>query len=595
MRKNSKALSILLAASITITPMASFAMEVTAVPAAGNEQAGTEQKGRIMDGQDKMMPPYELGQKPLSEKDKAAVAFAKEKYKELFGKTVNDSLYIMEVYFSSSDTFYPLPYYFRNTVSVSFIPKDYMKPGIYVSYYEDNKELMSISDMDVDYEAKIIYTKDQAKKIAEDFLNDNKLADISSYKLMVNSYQDPYMQNYPVADFYYIKQVNGLAFDADSLSVSVDLNKGKVMNFYKSSMQDLEFPSAKAELSEQEALAIVRKNTKVNLRYMTDMKNQKIAIPVYSIDTSLSNEIDAKTKEILNYNSDMKIQTFKPDQKRADEIINSAKPFSQGAVTRQQAVLLATKAVKELYGKDLKPNTQEDYYDMENAFFTFNDITDKDNKMQYSVGIELRTGMITYISGYTLYEEPAVNEMAEPYMPMPEQTIDYVPISYEKAYYAALEYAARLYPEQLKHAELEQIRYIYTGDNYPVTEYSFMFSRTENNISYPENSVNVTVNSKEASLMSLSSYWEDKKLFVDPAKIISEEKALDVFFSDKQMVLKYMLDYSVNGKNDGPAVKLIYSLSPKNNQFMSWDIDALTGKFIVYPMMTIDKVDLITN
>lgn len=587
MRKTEKALSMLLIASIALTPMTSFAM-LAEPPVTAVSPDAAAQDGELTDADRKIVPPDQMVQKPLTEKDKEAVAFALEKYKELFGKSIDESLYIKEVYFTSADTQYPLPYYYRHTVSVSFIPKDYVKQGVYIAYYEDNKEIMSISSMDINYEAKINYTKEQAQKIAEDFMKDNDLADISSYKVQVNSYVEPYMQNYPVADFFYIKQVNGLAFDADSVSVSVDLNTGKVISFYKNSPKGIEFPDAKPALTEAEALAIVRENAKVTLRYMTDMKNQKVAIPVYTIDTSAASDVDAKTKEPVNYTGDMKIETFTPDKARTDQIINDAEPKAKVSVTRQQAIDLAKATIKEFFGKDLTPNKSEDYFDPENVFVTF---TDSESKIEYSVGIELKTGKITYIGAYPVYEEPTAQEISETsYLPGPVPPPDFTPIAYETAYYKALEYAAQLYPEYLTKVDLSQVRYIFPKEQEPYVspEYGFTFSRIENGITYPENSVNVMVSAKDASLMSLSAYWEDNKLFVDPAGIITKEKALDVFFSDKQMNLKYMLDYTVNKEEDGPAVKLIYTLAPKDNRFMSWDIDALTGKFIIYPVMPID-------
>lgn len=105
--------------------------------------------------------------------------------------------------------------------------------------------------------------------------------------------------------------------------------------------------------------------------------------------------------------------------------------------------------------------------------------------------------------------------------------------------------------------------------------YSFHWIRMVNGIQFPENGVNVGV-SGDGQVRSYNYNWTQDLVFPEVGKIISAEKAYQVFTDTPMLELQYFLPQLMKPQTPEPQrVLLVYQLA---NKYPGGAIDALSGK-----------------
>ncbi|MCX7885247.1 MAG: S-layer homology domain-containing protein [Caloramator sp.] len=160
------------------------------------------------------------------------------------------------------------------------------------------------------------YDKDQAKKIADDFIMSiypEKFKQIE-YK-ETNDYYTINKENLipPIYYFTYVRKINGITCNFDSITVNVNTYTGKVTGFNINWSKNLELPSKEGAIDINKAYNILFNKLNFSLKYVkcydyinSDAKPQ---IKLAYVLTPFSGIIDAKSGSILDYNGNpIKIQ-----------------------------------------------------------------------------------------------------------------------------------------------------------------------------------------------------------------------------------------------------------------------------------------------
>lgn len=516
-----------------------------------------------------------MQQRELTNRDLEAVNYAKTVLKSYFDYETDGKDLIIDVYYSSdyNDEQYPKDDSFRDNISVSFMPKDdnYMD-GAYMTYYEDDKDIMSASTSNINYEANRKFSKEKGHEIAKKFLADKAKVDLSMF--VYKNFPEPeYGEGYATGDYYYQRMENGIEFDADFASATVDLSSGKVVSFYKNFTKNITFPSEKPNLTASEALDIVKDKFVSSLGYITSPTDTNKAIPVYLIDTSSGESVDAHTKKIYTYGAeDYRIEKIDKTSEEVQALIKDIKPIDMSANNKGQAVLIANNLIKEIYGVELTP-MQQDYDDDPNNVYIL--YQDKKAMLEYYVSMSISGNKNLVISKSPMYVEGMENNYYD--------TSQKSAISYKQAYDIAIKALARIAPEELKTVDFKQINYVFKADENNQIEYYFNFPRKVDGILFQEDYLDVRVNSVTKSVESMSIFWDNNKTFDSIEGIIKPEVAKGKFLSDKTMQLKYTMDYYETQKSGKSIIKLLYIMIPKDDQYKGNYIDAKTGAFIEYP------------
>lgn len=522
--------------------------------------------------------PYPMEQRPLSQKDIEAMEYAKGIIKEYFLKDVNIEDYIVDVMYTA-DYIEPeilrLPG-FRNMVTVNFLSKDLdSSDGAYLTYYEDNKEIVSGSIGFGDYEGKKNFTYGQGKKIADEFIA--KYADVDLSLLKNIDFSAEYAPfNY--ADYYYQRVENGLEYDANQIFVGVSLVDGKVINFYRAWSNDLEFPSNTPALSEAEALKVLRESIVPELRYIRTPNDEGRGSLAYVMELYKGDMVDAKTKEMFNQSLEIKVSEFNPDMRKVDEIFRNTKEYEiKGPITAQQAKEIGKEIIFENYNVELEGRIPGEIQNDEQIYIEFVDGDIEDGGTMYYIGMDLKSGQMLYLAkmdSSIIFEANGASSL--------KPTVNYV-----DAYYKAIEYLARYYPGYAKDIELSQKIYSYGDESVNPIEYSFIFQRVNEDIPFFEQAIDIRISAIDGSLMGLSNYWEENIVFDRPENLITKEAAKDAFLSGKGMKLMYIQDYIATEKAGRPVIRLGYRMIDKAEETSHY-IDAKTGKYIIFPMIPVD-------
>lgn len=161
------------------------------------------------------------------------------------------------------------------------------------------------------------------------------------------------------------------------------------------------------------------------------------------------------------------------------------------------------------------------------------------------------------------------------YIPYSTQTNLRIPkYSKAEAQAAVEKFLNKIAPDKFKETSLKDNpnsimndKMIYTSDSY-----SFNYIREINGLDFFENGMNISIDKNTLAIRNYSLTW-DKGTFADPTKVISIDKAKEIFGTKEGLGLAYNLISNNDKKTVSPI--LVYSLKNGN-----YPIDALTGDII---------------
>lgn len=417
------------------------------------------------------------------------------------------------------------------------------------------------------------YTKEEAMKIALKFIE--RIDPILSKEIKL----DERFNTVSIYDldygFRFIRIINNLEFQDNSVNISVNKYSGKVTNYYVNWDKDLQFPIPKNIISLEEAkknyidqigLKLVYKSTFGYPRPLGTGEEDSKYYLAYTPVEGNSKGIDAFTgKPIsLTYYGPYYPINREMEKMEADAAAPIITPEERAEIEKLAGVLTIEEAEKEarklfnlndnfkLEGKSLHSdwNNPGEY----RWSLTFNKELDKKNQYVY-VTLDAKTNELISFNKYNDLDANAK-----------------VKINKTQSLQLARDFIKKINPEALNHIEYfddESIK-----DDSQI--YYFRFIRKVNDIYVETDGIYIGVDAVNKEIVSYSKNWY-KGSFPEIKGTISLEKAYDILFNE----IGFDLNYTVIYDYEKPAVenrevKLVYRINPNKPAV----IDAHTGDLL---------------
>ncbi len=385
--------------------------------------------------------------------------------------------------------------------------------------------------------------------------------------LRYNYYSDVY-------SFYFVRQINGIDYQDNGITVNVDKNTLKV-KYFGVNWDNSAFPDAKKALPKEQAIRIFEDKLGLELAYYyayPQSQKDKKPILVYTFKNG-SRPIDAFTGELLNnwYGGPMydKEMMGRGGDAAANEV--ALTPQEQKVIddagsyiSKEQAIESLKKfvTVTDSY-KLINANLFAGYMN-ENAAWNFGwDMADKEKNLYSYI-----SGSVDAVTGEVRSFYISDNQMEFGKGETPKYTKEQCKEISDK-------FLAQFHPEKAKSSEYRDNVYDYMGMPEKPVSHNFNYIRKVNGVSAPFNSLNVTVNTRTGAVMGFNMNWNNMA-FPEAKDVISLEQAYKILYTKSDLVLKYIKQYDYRNYNDS-TTRLAYLL----NDFYGM-LDARTGAQIDY-------------
>ncbi len=417
------------------------------------------------------------------------------------------------------------------------------------------------------------YSKDEALKAAEEFINKICPEKLQESKLKENIYDK---MNYLYNDHYnfnYIRVVNGIDFDGNSINVGIDKNTLKVKFFY-TAWDSVTFPGAESILSIDDVKKVFAEKQGLKLTYQLvyPKDSDKPAVKlVYILNSNFP--IDAITGELIH---NLYYHPFHANEKMA---MDSGLGFSGSMTEQEQKEIDDTSkyiakdkaiAASKVYLPEIEKLTLSSAnlyagYGTENAswYLSWNSSDAKTGKYTYiSVTVDAVTAEVKsfYKSGSDDYNTTGKEQK----------------YTEEQGKKIAAEFLNKIQPDKFKQTAYQKNDYPMLPEGYVNPVYNYSFVGVKNDIYCPFNSLNVGVNLFTGEIVNYSYWWVDIEL-PSSDNIISLEKAYESMYENSNLVLNYIKKFEYLRGMEKSEVKLAYVLNNFNGM-----IDANTGDIIGY-------------
>ena len=428
----------------------------------------------------------------------------------------------------------------------------------------------------------------EARVVADNFvkkIEPDKFKDVSRID---NDYLGYYRNGSGSYSFSYIRKVNGVEFNGNSLEVNVDGISGKVIYYYSNWNDEYTFPDAKSVISKDKAQDILKNNLNMNLKYVNyydrydDSHKKKEIKVVYAPSFKKGNDIDAITGNFINDDSNNTSNLIVKDLNEIEKT-NLYKKYSEikklsEPISAERAETLMKEIIKELYG---------DEYKLDPISYDESSTANEGNEKTWSVQF-YKDENKKYEDGGSIRVDASTERLISCYKNSPyEDEKDFKEkLTWDEAYNKAIDTVSKYYPAYIKNIKTEQTHFdnskLPKENQYKERYFNFNFVRVEKGIEYYDNNLNITVDVKTGEVKNINYRWEDDLKFPSLDKKISDNDAVTKFMKKYNTKLTYNL---VNTSKDITKPKLepqlIYAIDYYGNRQI-FDIDALNGKFVSY-------------
>lgn len=464
---------------------------------------------------------------------------------------IPESLSEFEYYNDESDNNSMIHLNWSDKEHTSYVSAAVSDKGMITSYYSYLPE----------FEAKGLakITRTQAEKVATAYLQKLAPNTVGSYKLEDNLVND-YGQDYT---FTYKLYVNNIPCDFISASIGINKYAGKLSNYNcKADLKDLaitEYPLIEKTIAKEEAKKIYLSELGPQLKYFADYNYSKKSLKVFAAyETDGSNRaIDAKTGKVINLYNNYVIyrnavekgadkQALSSDSK-AGEIQYSEEELkeiqrTQNLMDKNQADKTARNLISSIGSQKLQSSSlREDWGPNQEYLWNL-------NYEKCFVTLDAKNG--TLINFNCSIENNSKND-----------------IGLEKAKTIVENYLDKVCLDKKK-------QLVWTNENTIETkydDYNFIYARQENGITFDDNSISVSVNKAEGTVVSYSRTWYENVTFPKLEGAIEKQKAFDIADNLGDFGLIYKKDF------DGKVV-LVYDFQKDGNYI----IDAFKGVRLDY-------------
>jgi hypothetical protein len=435
----------------------------------------------------------------------------------------------------------------------------------------------------------------EARDVADNFIKKIDPDKFNEVARVDNDFAQYYRNGSGSYSFSYIRKVNGLEFNGNTIDINVDGTNGKITYYYSNWNDKYTFPDDKSVINKEKAQDILKNSINMGLKYVNyydrydDTHKKKEIKVVYTPSFKKGNSIDANSGSFiddnLNNQSNLIVKDLNEKEKtdfykKYSEIIKAKEPISG-----ERAEALMKETIKNLYGEDykLEPLSYNENSNLnDESEKTWSVQFYKNENKKYEEGGSIRIDALTerVISCYK-------NNFYEQEKDFKEK------LTWDEAYDKAINTVAKYYPSYVKNIKTEQTHFAKSNEpnenQYKERQLYFNFVRVEKGIEYPDNNINVIVDLKTGEVTNINYRWEDALVFPSLEKKISENTALNNFLQKYKTKLTYSLVNTSKDLNKPKfEPKLIYAINYYENRQI-FDVDAFNGKFISYDGEEVDE------
>ncbi len=384
------------------------------------------------------------------------------------------------------------------------------------------------------------YSRSQGKEIAEKFIEKLNPKLLEEFKLIENNNISEEREYF----FNYVRQVNGVAYENNSININVNNYTGQVSNFYCNYSLKTKFEPADKIISLEQA----KKNfiDKLGLKLVYNIKSDKDKIVSYLayVPKDSSKYIDAVTGEVEKmqnggfyytgaimekaaYVSDAAVVVLTPDELKAVDDMSGLIAKEELDTKLRGMSLFKLDSEFSLASAELRKdwrNTNSLIW-----YMRYTKVINKETKQlrEVSISADAKNGDI--LDFWTYYDVPADTK--------PQKTK-------EEARKISDDVIMNLIP-----SHYSEVKYDDTYNIYEETEnkqYSFRYVRVKNGLECPSDYIVISFDNLSGNINSVSSNWTKDLKFDDPSKAIPVEKAYEVLFDNNKLGfdIQYIVEYN---------------------------------------------------
>ncbi|SMP67894.1 YcdB/YcdC domain-containing protein [Anoxynatronum buryatiense] len=427
-------------------------------------------------------------------------------------------------------------------------------------------------------------TRHEARQKAESFIQQlfpGRLADMQLRENPENYMGMAAMGTYQYS-FNYVRQIDGIIYDANFVNISIDGSTGEIKWFGQRWETDPELPDAQGIISESQARSRLTGLMQSELFYLP-LRNEFTyeSIPsqfrlAYRMDASMVSMINAKTGQPVDWSGqddilDMLEKDLTPADKEA--IAAQAVPVSSlpQPLNQQQAEEIALSYIRELAGKEAviqAANYMEgDHYWETVGRSAWNlDFTLTESEEPSDSNDDERMMMPGYTNGRVMVNARTGELIAFnwwQYMEGPYGNTEKPALSWEEGYDMAIEMIAAYHPGRINEIRtwqrsLQQ-REIMDGQVMQPTEYYYYFPRIIEGIVFDENNLSVGINATTGTVTNYTDRWSDTLTLPRAENLMTARQGMEALLKNYRLELAY-LRYNTNYDSMYPEyeTKLVY-------------------------------------
>lgn len=375
------------------------------------------------------------------------------------------------------------------------------------------------------------YSKSQGKEIAEKFIKklDSKLLQDFKYVEDANSQERDY-------NYSYERQVNGIPFPANRITVVVNNYTGEVSNFNCSYSKDMKFEASDKIITLEQAKQAFIQKLGLKLVYNIKSADEKSVSYLAYVPKDSNKYIDAITgnvEKIPNQFRSYSTASTMAKEAAMDEAGGGAiilTPEEQDAVKGMSGLLGKEELDNKIRGISqfkldsgftlVSAELRKDWRNKDSFiwYLRYSKVLDKEKyeTRELSVSVDAKSG--EFIDFWTNYSSPQGTK--------PQKTKD-------EAQKLSDEFVKNLLPSYFSNTKLDDTYYTY--DEKQSEQYNFRYVRIENGLECPADFVTVSYDNLSGNINSFNIHWTKDLKFDDPKKAIAVEKAYEVLFDNSKL------------------------------------------------------------
>lgn len=559
--KSKKLIALVLGAALTITNYSAvFASDIKPVQNKNNANiAAIEKEAKISKDEAKNM--------------------SKKILKDYFNITVDEKKYDCSVEFSQAyeeKNYYWQIYWRKNDSNSNTNMEVFVNASNGKILRASNREYTEGQTNNI---AKI--TEEEGRKKAEAFLQKINPKEFKETKYVKSNTDYMYRRGDNTYSYSYIRCINGVKYNENSLVVEVDGIKGEVISYNINWDDNVKVPSADGIIAGNKAQEIIKKDLNLDLLYIPYRdkyeyeENANKTKLVYKVNFPNGGLLDAKEGKFISNTLGKKVEKDLTDKEKKDYLskIKIKKPLDK-EISKDRAVELAKGKIKELYGEGYEVNSVRYNENKDNMFGAKNTWSiDFSKKQDENKGYD--GGQISI---------DALNEnIVNLYKNFRENANEAATITWEQAYNKAIEFIAKYAPEKFKDINTKQINYVDSKSNMYDKRYHFNFTRTVNGIPYDANYIDISFDSIKGELGEFRINWNEDAKFSEAKNLMNKEEGKNTLFNKYKPDLGYIkISKSNDPKKPEFETKLVYKWNEDASMYYSplTTLDAFTGKVL---------------